>query len=116
MARFTIEDREYVWDGAFTTEEALLFFDKANLGMAQVDAELERWNPYAIVTFMYILKKRAGESVLWHDLLHLPVRAFAPVPEEPAAEPGAEGSEGSGEATDPTEGSGTTPGSDTTNT
>lgn len=115
MARFRIEDREYEWDGEYTTEEAMLFYDKANLGMAEVDAALQRWHPYAAVTFMFILKKRAGEAVRWQDLMHLKVSDFAPVIDEPTddTEP-ATGSEGPREASDPTEAGGTTPEPDTT--
>lgn len=117
MARFRIEDREYEWDGEYTTEEALLFYDKANLGMAEVDGALQRWHPYAVVTFMCILKKRAGEAVRWQDLLHLKVSDFTPVLDEPTDDTGqAAGSEGSREASDPTEAGGTTPETDTTNT
>lgn len=121
MARFRIEDREYEWDGQYTTEEAMLYYDKANLGMAEVDEALQRWHPYAVVTFIFILKKRAGEAVRWQDLMHLKVNEFAPVVDEPAdgttdTAPLPDGSEGSREASDPTEEDGTIPGSDTTTT
>lgn len=114
--KFKIEDRVYDWNGEYTTEEAILIFDKAHIGMAQLDAELERWNPYAIVTFMYILKRRAGENVRWDDLMHLPVSAFQPVIDLPDAGDTQDVAEGSSEAPDPTGDDGTTPESDTTNT
>lgn len=118
MAKFSIQDRIYDFDGEYTTEEAMLFYDKANIGMAELDAALGRWNPYAIVTLMYILKKRAGEAVRWQDLMHLPVSAFKPVAEEPTpgSEGSADGSEEAPEVPDPTGDAGTTPGSGTTNT
>jgi hypothetical protein len=117
MARFKIEDREYEFDGEFTAAEAMQFFDRAHIGMAQVDAELERWNPYAIVTFMHILKTRAGEKVRWEDLMSLPVRVFTPVIEDTSSVDGEPNpAEGQREAQDPTRDAGTTPESDTTST
>lgn len=121
MARFKIQDRVYEWDGEYTTEEAMLYFDKAGLGMAEVDEALQRWQPYAVVTLMFILKKRAGEAVRWQDLMHLKVSDFASVADEPADGSTDDavlpsGSEGSREASDPTKAAGTPPGSDTTTT
>lgn len=110
--RFKLQDREYEFDGEYTVEEGMLFYDKAQVGMAELSSALNRGNPYALVTLMFILKKRAGEAVRWQDLAHIPLTQFTIIPDEPPA-PGdgdtADDKEGSGEAADPTKESGTTP-------
>ncbi len=115
MAKFKIQDRVYEFDGLYTTEEAMLYWDKAKVGMPDLGEQFRIGNPYVAVTLMYILKRRAGEAVRWEDLVHVPVSEFTVLPADSAPDP-AEGSEGTGEAPDPTKDAGTTPASDTTNT
>lgn len=80
--RFRIEDREYEFDGEYTVDEAMLFFDKASVGVAELQAALIRGNPYVVATMMYILKKRAGEAVRWQDMGAFPITALQFIPEE----------------------------------
>lgn len=106
--KFKIEDRQYEFNGEYTVEEAMLYFDKAQVGVAELQANLNRGNPYVVATMMFILKKRAGEAVRWQDMLAFPVMALQFVPEEtPAGDES--GDDSKGEAPDPTEGTGTTP-------
>lgn len=121
MSRFKIEDREYDFDGEYTAAEAMLYFDKAGIGLNELNAALERGNPYVLVTLMYILKTRAGEKVRWQDLMHLPVSAFSSIPDDNdgAADDGETGDgpgERTGETLDPTKDGGTTPEPDTATT
>lgn len=116
--KFKIQEREYDFDGEYTAEEAMIFFDKAQVGMNELAGAVQRGNPYVLVTLMFILKKRAGEAVRWEDLRHLPLSTFTSIPDEPTAvgDDAADDKEGAGEASDPTEDGGTTPESGTTNT
>lgn len=114
--KFAIEDREYEFDGEYTVAEAMLFFDKAQVGIAELQGALQRGNPYAVATMMYVLKRRAGEAVNWQDMQALPVSALRYIPpsvdelnqlvngDEPASK---------GESLDPTEVAGSTPQPDT---
>ena len=77
--KFEIGDREYEFDGEYTLAETMLFFDKANIGIAELSRELMRGNPYVIVTLMYILKKRAGEAVRWQDMQDYSINDFRQV-------------------------------------
>lgn len=84
--RFTIEGREYDFDRKMTVEEAMVFQDKAGLGLSQIDEELDRGNPYAVTALIYLGKKRAGEAVRWQDLMGLDVLTFQRMGDKP--EPG----------------------------
>lgn len=108
--KFKIQDREYEWDGDHTLAEAMLFFDKAGVGVAEVQREMMRGNPYVTATLMFILKKRAGEAVRWQDMQAFSITDLQPVLEagEEAAEEG-DAKESAGDAPDPTEVSGMTP-------
>ncbi len=79
--KYRIEDRFYDFDGRFTIGEAMLFQDKANLGVNELNRALNTGNPYVLATMMYHLKKRAGEAVRWQDMLALPADSFDMVPE-----------------------------------
>lgn len=115
--RFTIESREYDWEPKMTVEEAMVFQDKANLGIGEIDDALNRGLAYAVTTLIYLGKKRAGEAVRWQDLMGLDLLTFARMPDKPESEP-----EGHGEGNvperraDPTLPDGTTPAGDTTAT
>lgn len=115
MAKFKIRDRVYEWDGDFTLAEAMLFFDRAHVGMAEVQREMVRGNPYVTVTLMYILKRRAGEALRWEDLQDCSVADFQPVPDDDQPEDG-EAGEVAGELPDPTKDAGTIPEPDTATT
>lgn len=112
--KFRIKDREYEWDGDHTLAEAMLFFDKAGVGVAEVQREMVRGNPYVTATLMYILKKRAGEAVRWQDMQEFSITDLQPVLEggEESAEASGE-QEPVGDTPDPTEVSGTSPEPDT---
>lgn len=110
--KFKLDGREYEHDGTLTVEEAMLLQDKTGLGMNEVDAAINRGNPYAIAAWMMILKKRAGEVITWQNMMKLDIRTFEIVrDEEPAEQEGAQEL-----APDPTQPAGTTPESDTTAT
>lgn len=112
--KFQIQDRIYDFDGEYTVAEAMLYFDKAKVGMSELYTELRRGNPYVAATFMFILKRRAGEAVRWEDMQALPANSVQPIVDD--ADGPAEEDTSAGEPPDPTEASGTTPGPDTTTT
>lgn len=111
MQKFWIEDREYEFDGDYTVEESMLFYDKCGVGMTELNAAFQRGNPYAAATLMYILKKRAGEAVRWQDMLKYKNSDFGLVEDDVP-----EREEPAGEAPDPTQLTGTTPEPDTDTT
>lgn len=114
MGKFKIGDREYEFDGEYTLDEAMLFYDKANVGMGELQRELARGNPYVTVTLMFILKKRAGEAVRWQDMQAHKITDFQYVPDETDSVDDATADGGNtGEAPDPTQGTGATPEPDT---
>ena len=112
--KFRIKDREYEWDGNMTLEEAMLLFDKAGIGIAEIAREQMRGNPYVQATMIYFMKKRAGEAVRWQDMASFSLTDVEVVPEDDdeATEDGAP----AGEPPDPTKADGETPESDITNT
>lgn len=114
--KFRIQDREYEFDGEYTLDEGLLFFDKAGLGIAEVPLALQRVNPYAAITLAYILKKRAGENVRWDDLRSIKVSEFVSVFDDDDGEQSGDDQPASEESPDPTREDGTTPEPDTATT
>jgi hypothetical protein len=114
--RFTIEGREYDFDRKMEVEEAMVFQDKAGLGMNEIDEALNRGNPYVTVTLIYLAKKRAGEAVRWQDLMKLDLNTFKVLPPQP--DPGDEGDVPGvpEQRADPTLPDGTTQSGDTTAT
>jgi hypothetical protein len=112
--RFTIEGREYDFAQKMTVEEAMVFQDKANLGMSQIDEELNRGNPYAVTALIYLGKKRAGEAVRWQDLMGLDLLTFQRMGDKPADDEVIDAVPE--RRADPTLPDGTTPAGDTTTT
>jgi hypothetical protein len=112
--KYVLGDREYEFDGEIKVEEAMALYDKTNCGLNEMDAALNRGNPYAIAAWMFMLKRRAGDAVRWQDMLKLDVRTFNVIVPEAADK-----EEGEGDAVqlpDPTQPDGTTPESATTGT
>lgn len=107
--KFKIKENEYEFDGNYTLSEAMLFFDKANVGMAEVQGELARGNPYVTATMMFVLKKRANEAVRWQDMQAFTILDFRVVLDEDDMPDGEEGEPSAGASPDPTEAPGTTP-------
>lgn len=107
--KYEIGDRQYEFDGEYTLGETMLLFDKAHIGIAELPRELERGNPYVLVTLMYILKKRAGEAVRWQDMQDYSVTDFRVVVDDDESGDGDAGDDTEGNDADPTEVSGTTP-------
>lgn len=106
--KFEIGDKTYEFDGEYTLAETMLFFDKANIGIAELAHELMRGNPYVIVTLMFILKKRAGEPVRWQDMQEFSISDFRQIADD-AGDGNGDAGDASGDAPDPTGDSGTTP-------
>lgn len=104
--KFKLEDRIYDFDGTLTVKEAIFLQEKTGLGVNEIDLALAKGNPLAIASWMYTLKRRAGEAVRWQDMLDVNIRTYEVIPDEL---PDEEAEPATDERPDPTQSTGTTP-------
>lgn len=66
--QFKIEGRTYEFDESrLTVAEARVIKKHAGLGLAEFGDGIRRGDPDAIVSMLFIAKRRAGEAVRWQD-------------------------------------------------
>lgn len=114
LTKWMIEDREYDYDGKIMLSDAMFIHEKSGVGVAGIHRALlgdgtqpGDSNPHAIAAWCFLLKRRAGEAVLYADMAKMDITSFRPVFEEkPSKE--APTKEAADEAADPTSRNGTT--------
>jgi len=92
--RCVIEGKEYEYDGKLTVGDAMFIFDKARIGVNDLNrALIAEGNPYALAAWLFLMKRRAGEAVRWEDMSKLDMASFNWLPDESAdaEEPTSEG-------------------------
>lgn len=98
--KFALEGKEYEYDGQLLAKDARLLYDKAKVGLAELDYHLAVGIPDTVVAWMFVLKRRAGEAVKWEDTDNWDLATYKPVQDEKPSD--GESGDGSAEA-DPTD-------------
>lgn len=81
--RCEIEGKQYEYNSKLTVADAMFIYDKAQVGVADLNrALLVEANPYVIAAWVYLMKRRADEVVRWEDMLKLDVSTFKFVTDE----------------------------------
>lgn len=87
--KFEIEDgddqsvRQYVFDWEMSVREAMFVQEKAHVSPRDLWPALDRQDPAAVAAFVYVVKRRGGETVKWEDMLDLNLLSFKTLgPEE----------------------------------
>lgn len=81
--KFEIEEREYVFNWEMTIREAMFIQEKSHVSPNDLWPALDRRDPAAVAAFVYIVKRRGGETAKWEDILELDLLSFKTVgPEE----------------------------------
>lgn len=82
--RCEIEGKQYEYDSKLSVADAMFIYDKARVGVADLNRSLGvEANPYVIAAWLFLMKRRAGEVVRWEDMLKLDISTFRFVADEP---------------------------------
>lgn len=82
MLIYKFEGKEYEYDQKMTVEDAIFIFEKSGKGVNEIGPQLQIGNPLVIASFVYLLRRRAGEAVRWEDMKKANINTFDLVPDE----------------------------------
>lgn len=69
--RWNVGDEQFDYDGLLTVKDLILFKQKADLGLREIDPALQRGDIHALMCLTYVLQRRAGRAVTWDDMMNL---------------------------------------------